>query len=174
MKAAGLKAIDTVVESTATLIKSKHPSNQKLVDKIASRISGVISKFPAPLPSPLPIPPTTTKAHHHNYLSRPKVHPLSIQHRPVRSRNRHEDHAREARTYHHRSRGSGMGGCQFDGAEGEHSDGHGRTDGLWGDGYLSAQYSQFENRMIENPPSTGAQPNQPLTIHPTSLTSLAS
>ena len=44
MKAAGLKAIDTVIESTATLIKSKHPSNQKLVDMIASRISGVISK----------------------------------------------------------------------------------------------------------------------------------
>ena len=44
MQAAGLKAIDTVVESTATLIKSKHPSNQKLVDMIASRISGVISK----------------------------------------------------------------------------------------------------------------------------------
>ena len=43
MKAAGLKAIDTVVESTAVLIKSKHPSNQKLVDKIASRINGVIS-----------------------------------------------------------------------------------------------------------------------------------
>lgn len=48
MKAAGLKAIDTVVESTATLIKSKHPSNQKLVDMIASRISGVISKSPFP------------------------------------------------------------------------------------------------------------------------------
>lgn len=45
MKAAGLKAIDTVVESTAILIKSKHPSNQKLVNMIASRIKGVISKF---------------------------------------------------------------------------------------------------------------------------------
>ena len=44
MKAAGLKAIDTVVDSTAVLIKSKHPSNQKLVDLIASRISGVISE----------------------------------------------------------------------------------------------------------------------------------
>ena len=44
MKAAGLKAIDTVVESTATLIKSKRPSNQKLVDLIAQRINGVISK----------------------------------------------------------------------------------------------------------------------------------
>ncbi len=45
MKAAGLMPIDTVVESTAVLIKSKHPSNQKLVDKIASRIKGVISKL---------------------------------------------------------------------------------------------------------------------------------
>lgn len=43
MKAAGLKAIDTVIDSTATLIKSKHSSNQKLVDMIASRISGVIT-----------------------------------------------------------------------------------------------------------------------------------
>ncbi|KAI9871941.1 MAG: ATP phosphoribosyltransferase (ATP-PRTase) (ATP-PRT), partial [Pleopsidium flavum] len=43
MKAAGLKAIATVVESTAVLIKSKHSSNQKLVDLIASRISGVIT-----------------------------------------------------------------------------------------------------------------------------------
>lgn len=58
MKAAGLKAIDTVVESTATLIKSKHPSNQKLVDMIASRISGVISEslFPSP---PLTKPPSS-------------------------------------------------------------------------------------------------------------------
>lgn len=42
MKAAGLKAIDTVVESTAVLIKSKHPSDIKLVELIASRIQGVI------------------------------------------------------------------------------------------------------------------------------------
>lgn len=48
MRAAGLKAIDTVVESTAVLIKSKRPSNQKLVDLIASRIKGVISKYPYP------------------------------------------------------------------------------------------------------------------------------
>ena len=53
MKAAGLKAIDTVIESTATLIKSKHPSNQKLVDMIASRISGVISKSRFPPSQPL-------------------------------------------------------------------------------------------------------------------------
>ena len=44
MRAAGLKAIDTVIESTAVLIRSKHPSNQKLIDLITSRIKGVISK----------------------------------------------------------------------------------------------------------------------------------
>jgi len=43
MRAAGLTAIDTVVESTAVLIKSKRPSNQKLVDLIAARILGVIT-----------------------------------------------------------------------------------------------------------------------------------
>lgn len=43
MKAAGLKAIDTVVDSTAILIKSKSPSNPELLDLIASRIGGVIT-----------------------------------------------------------------------------------------------------------------------------------
>ncbi|CAK7266267.1 ATP phosphoribosyltransferase (ATP-PRTase) (ATP-PRT) [Sporothrix epigloea] len=43
MRAVGLKAIDTVVESSAILIKSRAPSNPELVDLIASRISGVIT-----------------------------------------------------------------------------------------------------------------------------------
>lgn len=43
MRAAGLTAIDTVVESTAVLIKSKTPSDQKMVDLIAARILGVIT-----------------------------------------------------------------------------------------------------------------------------------
>ncbi|KAF2433418.1 HisG-domain-containing protein [Tothia fuscella] len=46
MRVAGLKAISTVVESTAILIKSKHPSDPKLVkyiDLIANRIRGVIT-----------------------------------------------------------------------------------------------------------------------------------
>lgn len=43
MRAAGLHAIDTVVESTAVLIKSKTSSNQKLIRLIAARISGVIT-----------------------------------------------------------------------------------------------------------------------------------
>ena len=45
MKAAGLKAIDTVVSSTAILVKSKNPSNSAMVDLIAARIKGVISEF---------------------------------------------------------------------------------------------------------------------------------
>lgn len=48
MRAAGLKAISTVIETTAILIKSKKPSDPKLVDLIAARIRGVISKsFPS-------------------------------------------------------------------------------------------------------------------------------
>ncbi|KAF2149845.1 ATP phosphoribosyltransferase [Myriangium duriaei CBS 260.36] len=43
MRAAGLKAIDTVTESSAVLIKSKRPSNPQLVELITSRIRGVIT-----------------------------------------------------------------------------------------------------------------------------------
>ena len=46
MKAAGLKAIDTVVSSTAVLIKSKNPTNIDTVELVAARIKGVIGKFP--------------------------------------------------------------------------------------------------------------------------------
>jgi ATP phosphoribosyltransferase len=42
MKVAGLKAIDTVVESSAVLIQSRHPTNQDLVKVIKSRIKGYI------------------------------------------------------------------------------------------------------------------------------------
>ena len=42
MKAAGLKAIDTILESTAVLVKSRNTKNS-LVDLIASRIRGVIT-----------------------------------------------------------------------------------------------------------------------------------
>lgn len=51
MKAAGLKAIDTVVASTAVLIKSKNPSNPDIVDLITARIAGVISKSSLFIPS---------------------------------------------------------------------------------------------------------------------------
>ncbi|KAF3912189.1 hypothetical protein ABW21_db0208139 [Orbilia brochopaga] len=43
MKAAGLKAISTVMETQAVLIRSKNPRNPKLADVILSRIKGVIT-----------------------------------------------------------------------------------------------------------------------------------
>ncbi|KAF1845825.1 ATP phosphoribosyltransferase [Cucurbitaria berberidis CBS 394.84] len=43
MRAAGLKAISTVVSSSAILIKSKRPSDPKLVELITARIKGVIT-----------------------------------------------------------------------------------------------------------------------------------
>ncbi|TKX20319.1 ATP phosphoribosyltransferase [Elsinoe australis] len=43
MRAAGLKAISTVFESSAVLIRSKRASNQELIDLITSRIRGVIT-----------------------------------------------------------------------------------------------------------------------------------
>lgn len=42
MKAAGLKATDTILESTAVLVKSKNTKNP-LVELLASRIRGVIT-----------------------------------------------------------------------------------------------------------------------------------
>ena len=43
MRAAGLKAIDTVVQSTAVLVQSRSSTNTDMVDLIASRIRGVIT-----------------------------------------------------------------------------------------------------------------------------------
>jgi len=43
MKAAGLKSIATILETTAVLIKSRHPSNPELISTIESRIRGVIA-----------------------------------------------------------------------------------------------------------------------------------
>lgn len=43
MRIAGLQAIDTVIDSTAVLISSKHPSDPKLVSLIMNRLKGVIT-----------------------------------------------------------------------------------------------------------------------------------
>ncbi|PFH54962.1 hypothetical protein XA68_11335 [Ophiocordyceps unilateralis] len=43
MRAAGLAAVDTVIESMAVLIKSRAPSNPAMIDLITSRIRGVIT-----------------------------------------------------------------------------------------------------------------------------------
>ncbi len=45
MRVAGLKAIDTVVESSAILIRSKHPTDAQLIRKILGRIKGWIGIF---------------------------------------------------------------------------------------------------------------------------------
>jgi ATP phosphoribosyltransferase len=65
MRAAGLKAISTVVSSSAILIKSKHPSDPKLVDLITARIKGVISTFPS-----FPLPHSTTYLYIHDVIQR--------------------------------------------------------------------------------------------------------
>lgn len=44
MQAAGLIAISTVLETIAILIRSKQPSDPNLINLIASRIRGVVSK----------------------------------------------------------------------------------------------------------------------------------
>lgn len=59
MKAAGLKAIDTVVESTAVLVKSKN-SKHPMVELLTSRIRGVISMFNLPF-NPTPQQQEVTK-----------------------------------------------------------------------------------------------------------------
>lgn len=69
MKAAGLKAIDTVLSSTAVLVKSRN-TNNRLVELIASRIRGVISES-YPNTGITPLPPAA------NYLLRLKL-PRSI------------------------------------------------------------------------------------------------
>ncbi|RKF57891.1 ATP phosphoribosyltransferase [Erysiphe neolycopersici] len=43
MKAAGLQAIDTVMESTAILIQNFHSSDQQIIDLIISRLQGIIA-----------------------------------------------------------------------------------------------------------------------------------
>jgi hypothetical protein len=93
MKAHGLKPIDTVFESTATLIQSRHPSDPKLLDKIASRISGVISECP-----PFPELHTLTSR------SGPEVRTLSIQHSTEASGGGYESYTWQASTYRYEIR----------------------------------------------------------------------
>jgi ATP phosphoribosyltransferase len=44
MRVAGLKAISTVVDSSAILIQSRHPTDEQLVKKIMARIRGFIGR----------------------------------------------------------------------------------------------------------------------------------
>ncbi len=62
MVAAGLKAISTVIESTAVLIKSRNASSlnssqAELISKLASRFCGVMCECPDPdMESPSELP----------------------------------------------------------------------------------------------------------------------
>lgn len=114
MKAAGLKAIDTVVSSTAVLVKSKHPSNPELVDLIASRIRGVISMFICRHVVPSLILSSGTK-----------VRSLPIQCGEEEPASSSEDYTRQARTDDKFVRGGGLGCSQCYGGEKEDRTRHG-------------------------------------------------
>ena len=104
MKAAGLQAIDTVVESTAVLVKSKNTTNS-LVDLITPRIRGVISTSLSLIPLP------HLQIMSANMNSCPKIRPLPVQHPPFRTGHSIQHHPGQARSHHHRPRRSRLGGC---------------------------------------------------------------
>lgn len=103
MRTAGLMAIDTVVESKAVLIKSKHPSNQELVDKVASRIRGVIGKRPSAV---------WRLARLTGGDSCTTICSLSVQHPSTPPRYSHQDHAGQASPDHNPIGHCGLGGGQ--------------------------------------------------------------
>lgn len=142
MKAAGLKAIDTVVETISVLVKSKKTQNP-LVDLIASRIRGVISKFLPSSSSYHPISPIDSSP----LCSRPKIRPVPVQHPPRRTGHRLQDHPRQARTHGDRSGRRRLGCRQLDGREEEDRDGHGRPDQGWRNGYSGPEHRQLENGL---------------------------
>ena len=142
MKAAGLKAIDTVVETISVLVKSKKTQNP-LVDLIASRIRGVISKF---LPSSSLYHPTSP-IDSSLLCSRPKIRSVPVQHPPWRTGHRLQDHPRQARTHGDRPGRRRLGCRQLDGREEEDRDGHGRPDQGWRNGYSGPEHRQLENGL---------------------------
>lgn len=102
MKAAGLKAIDTVVSSTAVLIQSKKPSNPEVVELITARIRGVISKV---LISPYVFSLTV--------CSCSKIRSLPVQCATHQTSRSNKDHTWQESTNHQCSGRRGMGRCQF-------------------------------------------------------------
>lgn len=89
MRAAGLKAISTVIDSSAILIKSKHPSDPKLVDLILARIRGVISKSAF----------LSTSQRVLIFHSCAKVCSLYLQHRTSKTRSSLQNNPRKARPH---------------------------------------------------------------------------
>lgn len=121
MRAAGLKAISTVQPTTCILIKSKHPSDPKLVDLITARIKGVISKS-RPCKVLLPYALLT----HHSCS---KIRSLHIQHPAQQARRGLQDHPRQACPHHQRPGGGRLGRCSVYGRTQEHCRCDGQADG---------------------------------------------
>lgn len=113
MRANGLVAIHTVEESKAVLIKSKHPSDPKLVDKIASRIRGVIGKI---------LSSSTEKNANLMGLSCPTIRPLSIQHPSKSTRHGHQNYTRQTGANCYTARWGRLGGGKQHGGEEEDCD----------------------------------------------------
>ena len=122
MRAAGLKAISTVVDTSAILVRSKHPSDPKLVELITARIKGVIS-------ASISFTSYLTNA---NTNSRSKVRPVHIQHRAPTARSRLQDHPWQTRPHRQRSRRRRqLGGSLSDGGAQGYRYCHGQVDGGW-------------------------------------------
>lgn len=139
MKAAGLKAIDTVVSSTAILIKSKNPSNPQLVDLIASRIRGVISEYFHP-PCDIFLLLTVSSCS--------KIRSVPIQRPTNESGGSFENNTRKTSTNYQRFGRRRLGRSQFYGREEENRDSYGRFDRSWSCGHPGVGYCEHENRLI--------------------------
>jgi ATP phosphoribosyltransferase len=119
MRAAGLKAISTVVSSSAIMIKSKHPSDPKLVELISARIKGVISKLYVRL---------HLRSVYLTVFSCAKVCLVHIQHRPIQTRHCTQDHSWTSRSHGQRVGGRWMGGRPGYGAAKGYRHCHGQVD----------------------------------------------
>ncbi|KMU89723.1 ATP phosphoribosyltransferase [Coccidioides immitis H538.4] len=121
MKAAGLQAIDTVVNSTAVLVKSRKTSNP-LVELITSRIQGVI-------------------------ISRQKVRPMPLQYSPQPFVPSSQDHPRKACSNCNSFGRRGLGCRQFYGGEEAGGYRDGRIDQSGCNGHIGVGYCELSDHM---------------------------
>lgn len=96
MRAAGLKAIDTVVESTAVLVKSRNTKHE-VAELVTSRIRGVIGihyTF-------LLLINWSIANHKISLCSRSKIRPVPVQYQPRQPRCGLCHHPGQACSHHH-------------------------------------------------------------------------
>lgn len=134
MRANGLKAIHTVEESKAVLIKSKHASDPRLVDKVASRIRGVIGNARQLC--------AVSDADQMGY-SCPAICPVSVQYTSGSAQHGHQNNTGEAGTNHHTAGRGGLGRGEQYGREEEDCDSDGRVSKLRRDRHIGPQHRQF-------------------------------